>query len=125
MSDWQIHNNDNSAEEVEAEIRERIEDFKRNVRMKIYQTIDWITYHPQEAATIAGTLIFAWRKVDKYVDIHRETKLRNSMIYDRSLGMYWHTKKPLTANQRLMIETRHKAGESYGKILSDMKVLKR
>ena len=79
----------------------------------------------RETAAIASVAVFGARKIDKYVDIHRESKLRNSMIYDRSLGMYWETKRPLTTNQRLVIETRHKGGEPYGKILSDMRLLKR
>lgn len=125
MRDWQVYSNDESAEELETEIRERLSDIKHSVKSAFLEAVAWVAYHPEEAVAIGGGLIFAWRKIDKYVDIHREVKLRNSMIYDRSLGMYWQTRKPLTANQRLQIEARHKAGEPYGKILSEMKVLKR
>lgn len=45
-------------------------------------------------------------------------------IYDRSNGWYWETKN-ITNRQKMIIEERHQAGESYGKILSDMKLLKR
>ena len=114
-----------SAEELENDIREKVEVFKDTAKEVVYRTVDWMMYHPEETAALIGGLMFAWRKIDKYVDIRREVKLRNSMIYDRSLGMYWQTKRPLTANQRLQIESRHKAGEPYGKILSEMKILKR
>lgn len=114
-----------SAKGVEDNLNERLEELKKNIRVNFYRLVDWVSYHPQEAAAIGVALRFAWGKADKYLDIYRETKLRDSMIYDRSLGMYWETKRPLTANQRLIIESRHKAGESYGSILSDMKLLKR
>lgn len=107
------------------DIREKVEEVKEKAENTIRKALSWALDHPGEAATIASAAIFGIRKLDKYFDIYRENKLRNSMIYDRSLGMYWETKRPLTANQRLTIESRHNAGESYGQILSDMKVLKR
>lgn len=119
------YESNHSAEELENDIRDKIEEFKDTAKEVVYRTVDWIMYHPEETAAFIAGLMFAWRKIDKYVDIRREVKLRNSMIYDRSLGMYWQTKRPLTANQRLQIESRHKAGEPYGKILSEMKILKR
>lgn len=111
--------------ESENDIHERLNDLKEDVKARVYAAVDWITYHPQEAAAIAGGLIFAWKKLDKYMGMYRETKIRNSTIYDRSLGMYWETKRPLTTNQRLAIEARHKAGEPYGQILSSMNLLRR
>lgn len=109
----------------ERDIREQFEKAKKKFMKGVATTLNWVVDHPYEASTIAGLAVFGIRKVDKYIDISREAKLRNSMIYDRSLGMYWETKKPLTTNQRLTIEARHKAGEPYGQILRDMKVLKR
>lgn len=107
------------------EILEQLEDFKDKLVDTALTVVSWGLQHPQELVIILGGVRFAWGKIDKYVDLRRDIKLRNSTIYDRSLGMYWQTKKPLTTNQRLQIESRHKAGEPYGKILSDMKILKR
>lgn len=107
------------------DIREKVDEAKDKIRDCFFSGVEFAINHPEETAVIVGVIGFSLRKADKYMDIWREERLRNSMIYDRSLGMYWQTRKPLTANQRLIIESRHKAGEPYGKILSDMKVLKR
>lgn len=106
-------------------IHEKANRVRDKIEQGFYASLDFALHHPEQAAAIVGAVAFGLRKADKYVDIWRENRLRNSMIYDRSLGMYWQTKRPLTTNQRLVIESRHKAGESYGSILSDMKVLKR
>ena len=116
---------DMTFEELKRDIREKVEDATVKAKLAAEACMVWVMNNPREAAAIAGLILYACKKTDKYIDIYRETRLRNSMIYDRSLGMYWETKKPLTANQRLTIESRHKAGESYGAILSDMKLLKR
>lgn len=112
-------------EDKQYRIREKLDEIREKAEEILSATFMFIMDHPREAAAIASVAVFGARKIDKYIDIHRETKLRNSMIYDRSLGMYWETKRPLTTNQRLVIETRHKGGEPYGKILSDMRLLKR
>ena len=107
------------------EIKERIEAVNYKIKALFFAALDFVIEHPGETASIASIATLGIRTVNKHLDIRRENRLRNSMIYDRSLGMYWETKKPLTANQRLTIESRHNAGEPYGAILSDMKVLKR
>lgn len=121
-----IYENDNAnAEQTMDDIRTKLEETKKKARAMFFNVLGWISEHPGETAAIVGTVSVIINKADKLMNIRRGERLRNSMIYDRSLGMYWETKKPLTANQRLLIEARHKAGESYGQILSDMKVLKR
>lgn len=106
-------------------VREKWLNLKDRAEDVIETIATFIFEHPEEALGIAGFLAVVIRKSDKYMDIYRANRLRESTIYDRSLGMYWETKHPLTTNQRLIIESRHKAGESYGQILSDMKLLKR
>jgi hypothetical protein len=74
---------------------------------------------------LVGAIVFGAKRVAKYHDAKSAERLRNRTIYDRSLGMYWETRRPLTSNQKLIIEERHRAGESYGKILADMRLLKK
>ena len=111
------------------DIRNRINGFRTRIRETFFAVVEFAAENPQAAMAIGGTLtsisVITIKTIGKQLDIRRENRLRNSMIYDRSLGMYWETKKPLTTNQRLTIESRHNAGESYGAILNDMKVLKR
>lgn len=114
-----------TADDIMDDIREKLDELKEKAKTAASNVIGFCIAYPQAAATIAGVAVVGIKSVNKHLDIYRENKLRNSMIYDRSLGMYWETKKPLTANQRLTIESRHNAGESYGAILNDMKILKR
>lgn len=107
------------------DIREKLEECGEKAKTAVLAVADFALTHPDSFAAIVGATMVGVRVLGKQIDIHRADKLRNSTIYDRSLGMYWETKKPLTANQRLVIESRHKAGEPYGKILSDMRILKR
>ena len=119
-----IYENENSADLMD-DIHKRLEGAKAKAKRLFYSVLDFAVEHPVEFGSAVSLAMFGIRRIDKAVDIRRAEKLRNSMIYDRSMGMYWETKRPLTANQRLAIEARHKAGEPYGRILSDMKVLKR
>lgn len=121
INEYQVVENNTLADDI----RQKLEDAKQKAKNCFYKTVRFVISHPDQAAAIAITGLWALKKADKYIDIYRENRLRNSMIYDRSLGMYWETRKPLTTNQRLTIESRHKAGEPYGQILSDMKILKR
>ena len=116
---------DQSAEEVVDDIRTRIDEAKQKVKSAFFSVLSFVVENPQAAVAIGGVVAAGIKITGKQLDIRRENRLRNSMIYDRSLGMYWETKKPLTANQRLTIEARHKNGESYGAILNDMRILKR
>lgn len=116
---------DQSAEEVVDDIRTRIDGVKQKVKSAFFSVLSFVVENPQAAVAIGGVTVAGIKVVGKQLDIRRENRLRNSMIYDRSLGMYWETKKPLTANQRLTIEARHKNGESYGAILNDMRILKK
>ena len=50
---------------------------------------------------------------------------REKQIYDPSMGFYWEIKRPLTNNQKLIIEHRHRNGEGYGKILREMRLLRK
>lgn len=121
INEYQVVENNTLADDI----RQKLEDAKQKAKNCFYKAVGFVITHPDQAAAIAITGLWALKKADKYLDIYRENRLRNSMIYDRSLGMYWETRKPLTTNQRLTIESRHKAGEPYGQILSDMKILKR
>lgn len=118
-----------NADTIVNDIRSRINGFKTRVRETFYSVVEFAVENPQAAMAIGGTLtsisVVGIKTIGKQLDIRRENRLRNSMIYDRSLGMYWETKKPLTANQRLTIESRHNNGESYGAILNDMRILKK
>ena len=88
------------------------------------KAIDWATENPELAMSIIGATTFFANKAWKIGNAVAETRHQNSTIYDHSLGMYWELKHPLTTNERVVIERRRKAGETYGQILKDMRLLK-
>lgn len=56
--------------------------------------------------------------------INEEKRLKENMIYDRSKGLYFETRKPMTTNQKLEYSRRRDDGESTESILRSMKILK-
>lgn len=89
------------------------------------RTVEWATENPDLAISAIGATVFFANKAWKIGNAVCETHRQNSKIYDHSLGMYWELRHPLTTNERIAIERRRKSGESYGQILSDMRLLKR
>ncbi|MBQ9003744.1 MAG: hypothetical protein IJ087_18010 [Eggerthellaceae bacterium] len=89
------------------------------------RTVEWATENPDLAMSVIGATIFFTNKAWKIGNAVADTRHQNSKIYDHSLGMYWELRHPLTTNERIAIERRRKSGESYGQILSDMRLLKR
>lgn len=63
--------------------------------------------------------------VAKDISEKHDEKVRESRVYDPSLGDWWDLKKPLTTSQRLELESRVQNGEPRGQVLNDMGVLKR
>ena len=107
-------------------VQRKVVDVKNAVRRKV----EWVKEHPEEAAAIAGgvaTLLGVATKGAKTVmrthNLHKEQQLKDRYIYDRSLGMYLHTKRKLTNKDYVTINKRRQDGEKLSDILSNMGVL--
>ena len=101
-----------------------------DVRNAIYRKIEWVKEHPEEAAAIAGgvaTLLGVLTKGAKTVirthNLHKEKQLKDRYIYDRSLGMYLHTKRKLTTKDFTNINKERQNGKKLADILNDMGLL--
>lgn len=57
--------------------------------------------------------------------VDKELKDQERRIYDHSLGRYSYLKRPLRANEALIIEERRNNGEKLNMILQDMNLLKK
>ena len=96
-----------------------------NLKDKVSQ---WVTSHKDEIIQGCYVAICVGAAVAPIISKSRKVYLerrRDRMIYDPSMGFYWELKRTLTSNQKLMIEQRHRQGESYGKILKDLNLLRR
>lgn len=107
--------------------KERAENVKVSVDIKLWQLGEWVKENPEQAATIACTAIGATgvilKKIDRNARIRREEKHRDRYIYDRSLGSYWNLRRGPTQTEKLKIERLRRQGLSYGEILTQMKLL--
>lgn len=56
-------------------------------------------------------------------NLKKEQYNKERYIYDRSLGMYLHTKRPLRNKDYVTINRRRKNGEKLSDILESMKIL--
>jgi len=102
-------------------VKEIIEESKKSISAWIVDHKEDIVKGTYTVLVIAGIAIPLLSKAQKT----KKDFNRSRMIYDPSMGFYWETKRSLSSNQKLMIEERHRNGESYGKILKDMNLLKK
>ena len=99
---------------------EKVSDAARNAKTMVME-------HPQEALTIAVLALPASLKLANSIvrakQQSKETRYNECDVYDPRTGTHYYTKKPLTNQQKLNLESRYRAGEDKGKILYDMKLL--
>lgn len=65
------------------------------------------------------------KNATKYKELEEAETRRERAFYDRSLGVYWETRRPLTTQELLEVEERKAGGENIGAILEDMRLLKK
>jgi hypothetical protein len=104
--------------------------FKENAKRKAQQGIQWIRENPESAgllATACTALIGGGLKISKSLvrthNLKKEQYNKERYIYDRSLGMYLHTKRPLRNKDYVTINRRRQNGEKLSDILESMKIL--
>lgn len=90
-------------------------------------TVEWCKENPEAALAITGLVAAAGRAVIregvKARDEKRENDHRERYIYDRSLGMYWELKRPMTTAERCEFQRLKDEGYRTGDILRSMKLL--
>lgn len=108
----------------EIERQMKIEEIKRKVKEKAIKAKDFVVRNKETIIVAAPFVIAGLSEVNKAANRHeraKEDKIRNSRIYDPSLGCWWDLKKPLSNTERLEMELRISNGERRGDILRDMK----
>lgn len=96
---------------------QKVSDFMKENRETLMVVV------PAAAVGIKG-LTRGVSSVAKRSAVKHEIKDRQTRFYDHRLGQYWHTKRPLKANEQLEVSRRRAAGESYGDIFRSMRLLK-
>ena len=90
---------------------------------------DFCTEHPQVAVVTIPAALATVRTIvrsgSKRRQIRNEANLKDRYIYDRSIGMYWETRRKMTPNERVYIASCRRNGEPMYDILRRMGLLKR
>ena len=102
-------------------------EIKTNLKDKFKEALDWIDHHRWLVTATLGVastaLYFAGKKHGRAA-VKMESTLKDTRVYDPSLGHYWELKRKLRNNEWCEVERRLSNGEKYGEILSSMGVLK-
>lgn len=104
--------------------------FKETVKDKAQSTLEWVCNNPEAAGialTVVTTLVGGGIKIAKGLvrtyNLKQEQYNKDRYIYDRSLGMYLHTKRSLRNKDYIAINNRRKNGEKLSDILQSMNIL--
>ena len=104
--------------------------FTSKAREKAADIYWWVKNNPETAgvlATVGTAVIGGAVKVGKSLvrtyNLRQEKYNKDRYIYDRSLGMYLHTRRPLRNQDFVIINSRRKNGERLADILTSMRIL--
>lgn len=90
----------------------------------IMKGVKWVYEHPAEAAAgVTGLGLFV-KSVTKTSANHAEQRRREREFFEHSSGKWCEIKRKLTPREQVETEARHKAGETWTQIFSDMRLLK-
>lgn len=109
-------------------MKEKLENIKYSAQDKWERTKKYLKDNkevllvvlPLAGVAVTGTV----KLIGKAVSNHRLETIKRKYIYDPSGGFYWPTRRPLSGREKLELDERHRNGESYGQILTDMRLLK-
>lgn len=120
--------------DMEVHYESKWERFKFRCKKKKDKFINWVRYNPQEVAIGGSILIVVGDKVirtiKKFKDLQPtqaelDRRWQETHVYDRSLGMHFTLRRPMTPSEQIAFARRKQQGELTGDILDSMKLLKK
>ena len=111
-------------------VQTKWQEIKDKAWQKTKAAVRWIEENPEAVGFIltAGTIAAGGIKkvcstIGRQNALRQERYNKERYIYDRSLGMYLHTRRPLTNRDFERISVRRKNGERLADILYSMGIL--
>ena len=105
--------------------------FKWNAKRKLNESVIWIRQNPEVVVFVFPIVLAGVKGASKIgakmlqrANMERAEQQLKTRCYDPSEGHYWWLKRELSNQEWLMVNNRHKNGESFGDIFSSMNVLK-
>lgn len=104
--------------------RRKVMGVGEKAKAKAMGAVQWISNHPAEAAGIVTGLSVITGKIVKTHTIHEEQRRRDTQFFEHRSGKWCEAKRKLTPREQLEAESRHRNGETWTEILSDMRLLR-
>lgn len=108
--------------------REKVNAWKGKAKTTICEGVYWCEQHMEIVTIVVPVAGIAVGQVCKSVArtaaIKQDDRKRNLEVWDPVNGFRWQLKRKMTNNEKLILDSRHRNGESIGDILYDMKLLK-
>ena len=107
-------------------VESKLHEIWRKAKGKGAEMLKWVGEHPMEASAIAsGAAILGKfvKGISRKIDLNKTQQLKDRYVYDRSLGIYLHTKRKLNNKDWVTINQRMKGGERLAEILVKMNLL--
>lgn len=104
--------------------KRKLKGYVEAAKLNVIKGVKWVTEHPAEAAaSVTGLGLFV-KSVTKTSANHAEQRRREREFFEHSSGKWCEIKRKLTPREQVEAEARHKAGETWTQIFSDMRLLK-
>ena len=107
--------------------KDRISDGWKNTKQKVANGWRWAMNNKADigAAILAAGAVIKLGKEAGLIKTQQQrvVETRQAKVYDPHTGVYYYLRRPLTNAEKFELEERSRAGEGYGRILSDMDVL--
>lgn len=123
---------DNREDIIDMEVvyKNKWEKFKSKAKDKKDKFVNWVKDDPRKILAIGSVVVVGGKKLYDGIKHIQPTQAEldrrwhETHIYDRSTGMYYEIKRPMSANEAMMFSQRKARGELTGDILMSMRLLK-
>lgn len=111
--------------------KQKFEELKRRAKNKFNYCLNWISYNKEALIIIIPATITVFkgttkviRTVSRNIALKQEKRIKDTRIYDRSMGKYIELKRALKNSDMKTILERRDNGEKLSNILMDMDLIK-
>lgn len=116
--------------DMEVVYKNKWDKIKSKAKDKKDKFVNWVKDDPRKALAIGSVIVVGGKKLYDGIKHIQPTQAEldrrwhETHIYDRSTGMYYEIRRPMTANESILFSQRKARGELTGDILMSMKLLK-
>ena len=116
--------------DMEVVYKNKWDKIKSKAKDKKDKFVNWVKDDPRKLIAIGSVVVVGGKKLYEGIKHIQPTQAEldrrwhETHIYDRSIGMYYEIKRPMSANESILFSQRKARGELTGDILMSMRLLK-